>query len=314
MKLVKSVLIVFLAAILLFSGVGLYRTFAPEADAGEELEQLPDENIGDIKVFEIEDDVEKPLPSFVPETRNDSYEAVCMSDLNVRNAYGDYVETISTGTIVTVLSRFNDERLEIEYDGGKTGNVLNRLLPTKSVVISMCELNLRDQLGDVMRLLPWGQVMITVPGHCAPEGRTWVRLDSGEEGSVLSESIQTSFVLIDRRSQFVAMYVDGNYLVGGPCVTGRVTTNRETPAGVFYLMEKATDVWLSGKDWNAHVTYWLPFCAEGRIGMHDADEWRVNYGGEYYYDGGSHGCVNMPFDLTETIFNNIWVGFPIIVR
>ena len=48
---------------------------------------------------------------------------------------------------------------------------------------------------------------------------------------------------------------------------------------------------LKGPNYEAEVTYWMPF--NGNIGIHDAS-WRYSFGGEIYKRNGTHGCVNAP--------------------
>ena len=50
--------------------------------------------------------------------------------------------------------------------------------------------------------------------------------------------------------------------------------------------------------YSSPVTYWMPYC--GNVGMHDADGWRHEYGGQIYKTNGSHGCVNMPKAAART--------------
>ena len=53
----------------------------------------------------------------------------------------------------------------------------------------------------------------------------------------------------------------------------------------------------------------MPF--NGGIGIHDAS-WRNKFGGEIYKTGGSHGCVNSPYEVAKAIFDNIEVGTPVV--
>ena len=93
--------------------------------------------------------------------------------------------------------------------------------------------------------------------------------------------------------------------------------SRYTPAGIFQLVSKTSPKTLRGPkkadgsyEWESDVTYWMPF--NGGIGLHDAT-WRSSFGGTIYKNSGSHGCVNLPFDVAKKIYNNIEVGTPIIV-
>lgn len=54
----------------------------------------------------------------------------------------------------------------------------------------------------------------------------------------------------------------------------------------------------------------MPF--NGGIGIHDAS-WRNEFGGNIYKTNGSHGCVNAPYALASTIYNNISAGVPVVL-
>ena len=47
------------------------------------------------------------------------------------------------------------------------------------------------------------------------------------------------------------------------------------------------------------------------VGLHDAP-WRNRFGGSIYKRSGSHGCVNLPPKVAETIFANIEKGTPVV--
>ena len=68
---------------------------------------------------------------------------------------------------------------------------------------------------------------------------------------------------------------------------------------------------IEGEGYTQPVTYWMPF--NGNVGIHDADTWRSEYGGEIYKTSGSHGCVNTPTANAEKIFNTVEIGTPVIV-
>ena len=53
------------------------------------------------------------------------------------------------------------------------------------------------------------------------------------------------------------------------------------------------------------------FC--GNVGMHDADGWRHEYGGQIYKTNGSHGCVNMPKAAARTVYNTLEIGSAVVV-
>lgn len=105
------------------------------------------------------------------------------------------------------------------------------------------------------------------------------------------------------------VYKNGSLVVQGDVVTGNVSENDATPAGVYRLKYKERNATLKGQGYSSPVSYWMPF--NGGIGIHDAN-WRSVFGGEIYKTGGSHGCVNSPYDLAKTVFENIDAGTPVV--
>lgn len=105
-------------------------------------------------------------------------------------------------------------------------------------------------------------------------------------------------------------YKNGNLLLSSNIVSGQ-RYKHGTPRGNYRIQWKATDTYLIGDDYKTHVNYWMPF--NGEIGLHDAP-WRSSFGGDIYTYNGSHGCVNLPYSVAQTIFYNIKVGTLVIVR
>ncbi len=48
------------------------------------------------------------------------------------------------------------------------------------------------------------------------------------------------------------------------------------------------------------------------VGIHDAT-WRKLWEDDTYLLNGSHGCINTPLDEARTIYDNAYVGLPVIV-
>lgn len=124
-----------------------------------------------------------------------------------------------------------------------------------------------------------------------------------------SKDIGNTYVEIDLTKQQVWFYKDGSLIVEGNVVTGNVAYDHATPQGIYSLKYKQTNTVLKGSDYAVPVTFWMPF--NGGIGMHDAS-WRSTFGGSIYETNGSHGCVNMPYNVAKAIFDNIDVNTPII--
>lgn len=123
------------------------------------------------------------------------------------------------------------------------------------------------------------------------------------------DDIGNTYVEVNLSSQHIWFYKNGQLITEGDVVTGNVSTNCATPAGVYRLNYKEKNATLRGENYETPVSFWMPF--NGGIGIHDAT-WRSAFGGNIYYNSGSHGCVNAPYDVANAIFNNIEPGTPVI--
>ncbi len=120
-----------------------------------------------------------------------------------------------------------------------------------------------------------------------------------------------TYVDVDIPNQTVTYILNGEAVLSSACVTGCVNKNRSTPTGVFAVYGHRKGTYLTGPTWKNWVDYWMPFA--GGCGLHDAT-WRSNFGGEIYKTNGSHGCVNLPHDVAEQLFDMINIGTVVIVH
>jgi lipoprotein-anchoring transpeptidase ErfK/SrfK len=116
-------------------------------------------------------------------------------------------------------------------------------------------------------------------------------------------------VEINITRQHVWFYKNGKLITQGDVVTGDPNKGYSTNVGTYMLNYKEKESTLRGANYEAKVTYWMPF--NGNIGIHDAS-WRYSFGGEIYKRNGTHGCINSPLYLAKAIFENIEEGTPII--
>ena len=124
-----------------------------------------------------------------------------------------------------------------------------------------------------------------------------------------------SYIDIDLTNQYARLYgEDGSIKWESYIVSGNTSEGRGTPTGTFAIQSKETNVTLVGADedkdgtpdYESFVNYWMPFYA-GSYGLHDAT-WRSSFGGTIYQSGGSHGCVNLPYDNAAQLFSLVSVG------
>lgn len=126
----------------------------------------------------------------------------------------------------------------------------------------------------------------------------------------------STYVEVDLTGQHVYMTKDGAVVWDAPCVTGNVSKNYTTPAGIYSLAYKQRDRVLRGPkqadgtyEYESPVSYWMPF--NGGIGLHDAN-WRGSFGGTIYKNSGSHGCINLPPAKAKVLYDLVYQGIPVI--
>lgn len=123
------------------------------------------------------------------------------------------------------------------------------------------------------------------------------------------DDIGDSYVEIDLAAQHLWLYVDGELVVESDFVSGNLARGYDTPTGVYGLTYKTRNATLKGQGYATPVDFWMPF--NGNVGMHDA-KWRREFGGTVYERNGSHGCINLPHEAAEEIYEYASKGFPVI--
>jgi hypothetical protein len=106
--------------------------------------------------------------------------------------------------------------------------------------------------------------------------------------------------IVSIKTQHVTLYDTDGWILRAPVSTG--TTGRETPAGVFALVEKKED-----HRSNMYDDAWMPH-------MH-----RITWNGIALHGGplpgyaASHGCVRMPFGFAQRLFGKTRIGMRVII-
>ena len=160
------------------------------------------------------------------------------------------------------------------------------------------QINVNKEVQDLSETIKDGQTLTKEPAY------------SEKAVSHDSNDIGNTYVEVDMSRQHIWFYKNGSLVVEGDVVTGNISENHATPEGIYSLKDKERNATLKGQDYSSPVSYWMPF--NGGIGIHDAS-WRNGvFGGQIYKTSGSHGCVNSPYNLAQTIYNNIEVGTPIV--
>ncbi|KWV58042.1 hypothetical protein AS156_34995 [Bradyrhizobium macuxiense] len=120
------------------------------------------------------------------------------------------------------------------------------------------------------------------------------------EATAPREAGDPIMAIVSIKSQQVTFYDADGWILRAPVSTG--IKGRETPAGVFALIEKDKD---------HHSTLyddaWMP------------NMQRITWNGIALHGGplpgyaASHGCVRMPYDFAEKLFDKTWIGMRVII-
>jgi len=124
------------------------------------------------------------------------------------------------------------------------------------------------------------------------------------------DDIGDTYVEVNLTAQHLFFYKEGKLVVESDFVSGNLAKNYGTPTGTYPVQYKQRNAVLVGEDYQTPVKYWMPF--NRNIGFHDAT-WRKEFGKDIYKTKGSHGCINMPLEAAEKMYQEIQRGVAVIV-
>jgi lipoprotein-anchoring transpeptidase ErfK/SrfK len=116
---------------------------------------------------------------------------------------------------------------------------------------------------------------------------------------------------VNLTTQWMYFVKDDERVLDSPIVSGAPWGGRSTPTGTYYLLGKASPTVLVGADYRQPVDYWMRIV--GGVGFHDAT-WQPTFGGSWYLNNGSHGCINMPYDKAQQLYSLIRVGDKVVIH
>jgi hypothetical protein len=120
------------------------------------------------------------------------------------------------------------------------------------------------------------------------------------EATAPREAGEPIMAIVSLKSQQVTFYDADGWILRAPVSTG--TKGRETPAGVFAILEKDKDHHSSLYD-DASMPNMQRLTWNG-IALH---------GGPLPGYAASHGCIRMPYDFAEKLFDKTWIGMRVII-
>src|SRR5471030_1426964 len=135
---------------------------------------------------------------------------------------------------------------------------------------------------------------------CAGAAAKQARPARPTEAAAPRDAGEPIMAIVSIKSQQVTFYDADGWILRAPVSTG--TTGRETPAGVFALIEKDKDHHSSMYD-----DAWMP------------NMQRITWNGIALHGGplpgyaASHGCVRMPYGFAEKLFDKTRIGMRVII-
>jgi hypothetical protein len=123
---------------------------------------------------------------------------------------------------------------------------------------------------------------------------------SPTEATAPRDAGEPIMAIVSIKSQQVTFYDADGWILRAPVSTG--VKGRETPAGIFAVLEKEKDHHSSMYD-----DAWMP------------NMQRITWNGIALHGGplpgyaASHGCVRMPYGFAEKLFEKTWIGMRVII-
>lgn len=121
--------------------------------------------------------------------------------------------------------------------------------------------------------------------------------------------IGSTYVEIDYTNQHLWYYEKGELVVDTDIVSGNLSRWNGSPDGVFKIVYKERNATLVGEGYSSPVKYFMPFAYN--VGIHDAS-WRNKFGEQIYLTSGSHGCINVPPEVAEQLYEVLAVDTPVV--
>ncbi|NFN92649.1 hypothetical protein FDB28_00865 [Clostridium botulinum] len=221
---------------------------------------------------------------------------------NITYSYGGMVQVVDKYKVIDWISI--EPNLSIILDESKVRNFVEGLASSYRSSLGTSikvnggysgnnhgwAINVDEETRTLISLIKSGQTLTTYPSYYQTSSASYFN------------NVSDTFVEIDMTNQHLWFYKNGYLVVQSDIVTGNMSAGYATPSGTYKLYYKQKDTVLRGPGYASPVSFWMPF--NGGIGLHDAN-WRSEFGGEIYKNGGSHGCINLPYSTAKSIYDNI---------
>ena len=136
--------------------------------------------------------------------------------------------------------------------------------------------------------------------------------DGRELMYVKLSQLDANFIDIDLTEQQMDCYLNYQLVASYPTRSGKLVT--PTHEGTFDIDEKV-EGFSFPKYPGCYAKHWIVYNEENEEGIHDlVGDDEQNYGNYAYQLYGSHGCVRVPAEASEFVYDNYEVGDMVLVR
>jgi len=237
-----------------------------------------------------------------------------MLQLKLEYKFEDALLTLDKKTIGGLITTNEKAEIKVDYNAcfrfvsglAKKYDVITPNIPFKNnqneiKSIAKSELGKRINVMAEMRRLT--DAILEQKGFSAEP----IMILNGVPSELLTSN--RNYIEVDLSRQKIFCYKRDTLLLSSDIVSGNVSAGMASPKGAFFIKYKETNTRLTGPGYSTHVNFWMPFF-EG-VGLHDA-LWRKQFGGTIFMGSGSHGCINLPYQIAKSIFANYPQGSIVI--
>ena len=170
-------------------------------------------------------------------------------------------------------------------------------MTNQTVTVQSTEAIRRWRLPAIVTLAAMAALTAAPPADAAPRQ---VRPERTTEAAAPRDAGEPLMAIVSIKSQQVTIYDAEGWILRAPVSSG--TTGRETPAGVFSVVQKDKD-----HHSNLYDDAWMP------------NMLRITWSGIALHGGplpgyaASHGCVRLPYDFAENLFDKVPIGMRVII-
>jgi lipoprotein-anchoring transpeptidase ErfK/SrfK len=170
-------------------------------------------------------------------------------------------------------------------------------MTNQSMTVQSTEAILRWRLPAIVTLAATAALTAAPPADAVVRQ---VRPAQSTEAAAPRDAGEPLMAIVSIKSQHVTIYDAEGWMLRAPISSG--TTGRETPAGVFSVVQKDKD-----HHSNLYDDAWMP------------NMLRITWSGIALHGGplpgyaASHGCVRMPYDFADKLFDKVPIGMRVII-